>query len=169
MQAFNRFTEVLIPNESNPYTLFLEDFRNLQASLNGVMLAMDRPRQLIGEMSVLQKQVDKHILSLRRSDRWPLGLLDDTRAKIHQEAAENVAKSKEEYLTLSSELRYTQTVAAAELSSFHELHEKTAKRAVRDFARRMVVGERAKLESMKRAIRGISKVGYEKPPKPMGR
>jgi hypothetical protein len=131
------------------------------------MAAMDRPRQLINQMSVLQKQVDKHILSLRRSDRWPLGLLDDTRAKIHQEAAENVAKSKEEYMQLSSELRCTQTVAAAELSSFHDLHEKMAKRAIRDFAKRCVVGERAKLESMKRAIRGISKMGFEKPPKPM--
>lgn len=169
MRAFNRFSETLIPNESNPYTLFLEDFRNLQASLNGVMSAMDRPRQLINEMSVLQKQVDRHILSLRRSDRWPLGLLDDTRAKIHQEAAENVAKSKEEYLTLSSELRYTQTVAAAELSSFHDLHEKTAKRAVKEFARRMVVSERAKLENMKRAIRSISKLGFEKPPKLVGK
>ncbi|KAI5839849.1 hypothetical protein DFP73DRAFT_560496 [Morchella snyderi] len=167
LSAFNRFLETLVPNESNPYTLFIEDFRNLQASLNGVMAAMDRPRQLINQMSVLQKQVDKHILSLRRSDRWPLGLLDDTRAKIHQEAAENVAKSKEEYMQLSSELRCTQTVAAAELSSFHDLHEKIAKRAIRDFTKRCVVGERAKLESMKRAIRGISKMGFEKPPKPM--
>lgn len=167
LSAFNRFSEALIPNESNPYTLFIEEFRNLQASLNGVMSAMDRPRQLINQMSVMQKQVDKHILSLRRSDRWPLGLLDDTRAKIHQEAADNVAKSKEEYMQLSSELRYTQTVAAAELSSFHDLHAKMARRAIRDFAKRCVVGERAKLESMKRAIRGISKMGFEKPPKPV--
>ena len=120
------------------------------------MTALDRPRQLINQMSRLQKQVDKHINSLRRSDRWPLGLLDDTRAKIHQEAADNVAKSKEQYLTLSSELRYTQTVAAGELSSFHELHAKQARRAIRELAQRQLVTEKAKLEGMRRAIRTIS-------------
>ncbi|CAZ86141.1 unnamed protein product [Tuber melanosporum] len=159
LASFHKFSEILIPNESNPYISFLEDFRNLQSSLDGVMTALDRPRQVINQMSRLQKQVDKHINSLRRSDRWPLGLLDDTRAKIHQEAADNVAKSKEQYLTLSSELRYTQTVAAGELSSFHELHAKQARRAVRELAQRQLITERAKLEGMRRAIRTISARG----------
>jgi hypothetical protein len=163
LASFYKFSEVLVPNESNPHALFLEDFRNLQASLNGVMAALDRPRQIIEKMTILQKQVDKHILSLRRSDRWPLGFLDDTRAKIHQEAADNVAKSKEQYLVLSSELRYTQTVAAGELSSFHDLHEKQMKSALRDFARRQLVTERARLEGMRRAIREISKGGVPLP------
>jgi len=159
LASFHKFSEILIPSESNPYTLFLEDFRNLQSSLNGVMTALDRPRQLINQMSRLQKQVDKHINSLRRSDRWPLGLLDDTRAKIHQEAADNVAKSKEQYLTLSSELRYTQTVAAGELSSFHELHAKQARKAIRELAQRQLVTEKAKFEGMRRAVRTISMKG----------
>ncbi|PWW76069.1 hypothetical protein C7212DRAFT_295760 [Tuber magnatum] len=159
LTSFYKFSEILIPNESNPYTLFLEDFRNLQSSLNGVMAALDRPRQLINQMSHLQKQVDKHVNSLRRSDRWPLGLLDDTRAKIHQEAADNVAKSEEQYLTLSSELRYTHIVAAGELSSFHELHAKQARRAIRELAQRQLVTEREKLEGMRRAIRVISTKG----------
>lgn len=123
------------------------------------MTALDRPRQLINQMSHLQKQVDKHVNSLRRSDRWPLGLLDDTRAKIHQEAADNVAKSKDQYLTLSSELRYTHTVAAGELSSFHDLHAKQARRAIRELAQRQLVTEREKLEGMRRAIRVISAKG----------
>ncbi|CUS13939.1 unnamed protein product [Tuber aestivum] len=159
LASFHKFSEILIPNESNPYILFLEDFRNLQSSLNGVMTALDRPRQLINQMSRLQKQVDKHVNSLRRSDRWPLGLLDDTRAKIHQEAADNVAKSKDQYLALSSELRFTHTVAAGELSSFHELHAKQARRAIRELARRQLVTERERLEGMRRAIRVISAKG----------
>jgi hypothetical protein len=130
------------------------------------MAALDRPRQIINKMSILQKQVDKHIISLRRSDRWPLGFLDDTRAKIHQEAAENVAKSKEQYLALSSELRYTQALTAGELSSFHELHATQMKRALRGFAQRQLVAERAKLEGMRRAIRGISKKGVPPPSTP---
>lgn len=122
-------------------------------------MALDRPKQIISDMANLQKQIDRHMISLRRSDRWPLGLLDETRSRIHEEAAENVRKVKEEYHTKACELRWTQGIAAAELAGFHELREKMVKKAVRTLAQKSILAEKARLEAMKRAIRGIMPEG----------
>jgi hypothetical protein len=140
-------------SESHPYITFLEDFRNIQASITGVASALERPRQIISEMAVLQKQIDRHILSLRRSDRWPLGLLDDTRAKYHQEATQKAQATHRQRLGLASELRYTQGVAAQELAAFHEIHAKQARKAIRELARKQIVVEKERLEGMKRALK----------------
>jgi hypothetical protein len=155
LTALTKLTEVLTPSESHPYSIFLEDLRNIQASLSGVASALERPRQVINEMGTLQKQIDRHIVSLRRSDRWPLGLLDDTRAKYHQEAAAKAQAAHRNRLELASELRYTQSVAAQELAAFHEMHTKQARRAIRELARKQVVVENDRLEGMKRALKGI--------------
>lgn len=117
--------------------------------------ALERPRQIIIEIATLQKQIDRHILSLRRSDRWPLGLLDETRAKYHQEAAQKAQAAFQHRLELASELRYTQSVAAQELAAFHEMHTRQTRRAIRDLAKRQVVMEKDRLEGMKRALKSI--------------
>lgn len=155
LAALTKLAEVLSPSESHPYNIFLEDLRNIQASLAGVTNALDKPRQIINEMSMLQKQIDRHVVSLRRSDRWPLGLLDDTRAKYHQEASQKAQVAHRQRLELASELRYTQSVAAQELAAFHEMHTRQARRAIRGLARKQVVMEKDRLEGMKRALKGI--------------
>ncbi|KAF8475731.1 hypothetical protein BDZ91DRAFT_689392 [Kalaharituber pfeilii] len=155
INTLNRFVDALTPNDSHPHMRFVEDLRDIQASLTGVMTALDRPKQIISEMAALQKQIDRHVISLRRSDKWPLGLLDETRSRIHEEAAEKVRKAREEYLGKASELRWTQGVAAAELAAFHELRERMVKRAVRSLAQRSLLAEKTRLEAMRRAIRGV--------------
>jgi len=157
--ALNKFSDAVAPNESYPHTRFVEDLKDIQASLTGVLTALDRPKQIISDMANLQKQVDRHTISLRRSDRWPLGLLDETRSRIHEDAAEKVRKAKEEYHAKACELRWTQGVAAAELAGFHELREKMVKKAVRTLAQKSILVEKARLEAMKRAIRGIMPEG----------
>ncbi|KAI5808950.1 hypothetical protein DFH27DRAFT_246329 [Peziza echinospora] len=154
--ALNKFSEAITPNESHPHMRFVEDLKDIQSCLHGVLTALDRPKEIINEMTALQKRIDRHMISLRRSDRWPLGLLDDTRNRIHEEAAESLKKIKEEYLVKGSELRWTQGVAASELSGFHDLREKMVKRAVRTLAQKTLLAERARLESMRRAIRAIT-------------
>lgn len=92
---------------------------------------------------------------MRRSDRWPLGLLDDTRKSIQAEAQEKADKSKEELRTVGCELTYTQQTVASELASWQELHAKMGRRAIRSLAQRMVVKQRDVLANMKRAAREI--------------
>ena len=60
---------------------------------------------------------------------------------------------------MSCELRYTQQTIAGELAGWQELHVKMGRRAVRGLAERMVVREKARLEGMKRAIRGLDLEG----------
>jgi len=128
---------------------------SISSTIVAILFALARPQSLITLMSATTKAIDRHTSSLRRSDRWPLGLLDDTRHKYHLEAAERVDKSKEELRGLGSELRYTQQTVASELAGWQDLHEKMGRRAIRMLARRMVVREKDRLEGMKRAVRGL--------------
>ncbi len=99
--------------------------------------------------------LNKHNSSLRRSDRWPLGLLDETRKGIHAEAAAKAQKSKEELRQLGCELRYTQQTVAGELAGWQELHAKLGRRAIKQLAEKMVIIERDRLDCMKRAVREL--------------
>ncbi|KAK6356463.1 hypothetical protein TWF718_000822 [Orbilia javanica] len=150
-----KYTIAISPNDSNPIAHFLDDFRSINSSLQGMMTALERPRKIVGEINMLQREVEKHMISLRRSDRWPLGLMDETRAKIHQGAADNIRQTKSRQEALSRELRYSQSIAAVELASFHEMHGKFARNAVRRLARNQVLVEKERLEGLKRALRVV--------------
>jgi hypothetical protein len=134
---------------------FHSTMTSIHTTIQAMIHSLSRPSQIIDSIGLAQKSIDRHLSSLRRSDRWPLGLLDDTRNKIHKEAADKVRKSSEDLTTLGSELRYTQQVVAGELASWQELHEKMAKKAIRELVSGMVVREKARLEGMKRALRHL--------------
>ncbi|TGZ79736.1 hypothetical protein EX30DRAFT_320981 [Ascodesmis nigricans] len=151
--ALTAYTTTLTTPDSHPYALFSEDLRNILSSLTGVTHALDHPKTIISSINSIQKQIDRHMVSLRRSDRWPLGILDDTRAKLHNEALAKVEEKKKERTELACELRYTQSMAAQELAAFHEMHLRQVRTAVREMTKRMVVAERERLDGMKRALR----------------
>ena len=52
-------------------------------------------------------------------------------------------------------MTYTQQTVAGELAGWQELHAKLGRRAIRALAQKMVVREKDRLESMKRAVRGV--------------
>ncbi|KAI9874076.1 MAG: hypothetical protein M1830_010222 [Pleopsidium flavum] len=153
--AFTRYSRTLHPFESDPYKIFHSDMHAISTTVLAILSALARPHSLIASMSATSKAIDRHTSSLRRSDRWPLGLLDDTRNKIHLEAAEKVEKSQEELRVLGSELRYTQQTVAGELAGWQDLHGRMGRRAIRTLVQRMVVREKDRLEGMKRAVRGV--------------
>ncbi|KAF3935086.1 hypothetical protein ABW19_dt0200038 [Dactylella cylindrospora] len=157
IKALAKYATTIAPNDSNPLAHFLDDFRSINASLQGMMTALERPRKIISEMNQLQKEVERHMISLRRSDRWPLGLMDETRAKIHQGAADNIRQTKGRQEALSRELRYSQSVAAQELASFHEMHGKFVRAAVRKLAKNQVMVEKDRLEGLRRTLRLLRK------------
>ena len=127
----------------------------ISSSILAILSSLARPHSLINSLLNIQKAIDRHSSSLRRSDRWPLGLLDETRKGIHAEAQEKAEKSREELRTVGCELRYTQQTIAGELAGWQELHANSGKRAIRALAERMVVREKDRLEGMKRAVRGV--------------
>ncbi|KAI9848906.1 MAG: hypothetical protein M1838_000347 [Thelocarpon superellum] len=155
IRALARYAIALAPTESAPYALFYQDVQCIATTITAMLAALARPGTLISSMSSASKAIDRHMSSVRRSDRWPLGLMDETRNKLHQEAADRVRASQRDLLLLGSELRYTQQTVAAELAGWQDLHAKMARRALRTLAQRTVVAERARLESLRRAVRGV--------------
>ena len=153
--ALSRFTTCAQPVPSDPHKLFHQDILAISSTVLAILSSLARPHSLINSLVNIQKAVDRHDSSLRRSDRWPLGLLDETRKSIHADAQEKAEKSREELRTVGCELTYTQQTVAGELAGWQELHAKLGKRAIRALAERMVVREKDRLESMKRAVRGI--------------
>ena len=132
----------------------------ISSSVLAILSSLARPHSLINSLLNIQKAIERHDSSLRRSDRWPLGLLDETRKGIHAEAQEKAEKSREELRSVGCELRYTQQTIAGELAGWQELHAKMGKRAIRALAERMVVREKDRLEGMKRAVREV--IGLKK-------
>jgi hypothetical protein len=155
LRAVDRYTKTLTQSEASPLAGFYYSVHAIASTINAILIALNRPSTLINSMSATQKAVDRHSLSMRRSDRWPLGLLDDARSRMQRDAQEKMERATEELSGLGKELRYTQQVVAQELASWQENRVDMGRRALKEFARKMVVTERARLESMRRAIREL--------------
>lgn len=155
MNALSRFATCVQSIPSDPYRFFREDMTAISSTIVAILASLARPNALIGSLAITQKAIDRYDSSLRRSDRWPLGLLDETRKGIHAEAQEKAERSRVELTTTACELRYTQQTVAGELAGWQELHAQLGRRAIRALAERMVVREKDRLESMKRAVRGV--------------
>lgn len=155
IQSIQRLTRTLTPRDPSPPNLFHSDLQSISSTITALLHTLSRPAQIITSINQTSRLIERHLSSLRRSDRWPLGLLDDTRTKIHREAANKVEQSTQELATLRSQLRYTQQIVAGELAAWQEMHEKMGRRALRSFAQRMLVVERERLEGLRRAVRGV--------------
>jgi len=153
--AFTRYCLTTFPSESDPFKLFHQDWQTISSTIAAMLSALSRPMDLINQLQSTRKAIDRHKASLRRSDRWPLGLLDETRKGFHVEAQEKMEKAKEELRTIGCELSYTQQTVAGELAGWQDLHAKLAQRAVMKLAKGMVVREKDRLERMKMAMRGV--------------
>lgn len=163
LRAVDRYTKTLTQSEASPLAGFYYSIHAISSTINAILSALNRPSTLINSMSATQKAVDRHSLSMRRSDRWPLGLLDDARSRMQRDAQEKMERATEELSGLGKELRYTQQVVAQELASWQENRVDMGRRALKEFARKMVVTERARLESMRRAVRELG-IGTPKAP-----
>ncbi|KAF1841049.1 uncharacterized protein K460DRAFT_371048 [Cucurbitaria berberidis CBS 394.84] len=155
LNAFERYTKTLAQSEASPMASFYYSMNAISSTITAILTSLSRPSTIISSMSNTQKAIDRHNLSVRRSDRWPLGLLDDARSRVQRDAQEKMDKSKSELEDLGRELRYTQQAVAGELASWQENRVEMGRRTLKEFARRMVVIERARLESMRRAVREL--------------
>lgn len=156
LTAFARYSNSIRVQECDPYKFLHQDLQAISSTTLAILSSISRPYSLINSLFNVQKAIDRHTSSLRRSDRWPLGLLDETRKGIHAEAQERAEKSKEELRTTSCELRYTQQVVAGELAGWQDLHAKMGKRAIRSLAERMIIREKDRLAGMRRAMRNFT-------------
>jgi len=119
--------------------------------------SLEKPKHLIHTFNDLKRAILKKNNSWRRSEKWPLGLLDETRKRIADEAAEGVATMESELIKTGKELKYTQGVIAGELSAFQAEHAVRARMAIRKFIEGQVDAEKGRLRGMHRAL-GLIKV-----------
>ncbi|KAL8715229.1 MAG: hypothetical protein Q9220_001187 [cf. Caloplaca sp. 1 TL-2023] len=153
--ALARFAMTHVPSESDPYKFFHTDINAISSTNLAILSSLSRPHTLISQIVSTQSTLTKHVTSLRRSDHWPLGLLDETRKGIHRDAEARAEKCREELRYLRCELSYTQQTVAGELAEWQELHAKMGRRAARTLAEKMVVREKDRLDCMRRAMRGL--------------
>lgn len=126
--------------------------------------SLDKPRQLIQTFNDLKKAIAKKHSSWRRSEKWPLGLLDETRKRMADEAAETLATMELDLLKTGKELKYNQGIVAAELSAFQAEHAARARKAIRKFVEGQVEVEKGRLRGMKRALGLIKEKGQPSVP-----
>lgn len=154
VEAFETYVRSIVPTQSNAQATLHSTLLALQSTVQALLASLSRPPSLISQMRAAKREADRNFSSLNKS-RWPLGLLDDTRQRLYDEKEERARKSREEAANIAKELRYTQQTVAGELAGWQDLHDKLGCRAIREFARGMVVQERMKLEGMMRALRKI--------------
>ncbi|TDZ22146.1 UPF0507 protein [Colletotrichum orbiculare MAFF 240422] len=153
--ALESWVRTLTPMQSNAFGIFHSTFLASQSTIQGLLSALARPPAIISQISAARKAVERNYNSLNRSTRWPLGLLDDTRQRLNEEREEKARQSQEQVDDLGRELRYHQQVVAGELAGWQDLHEKMGRRAIKEFAKGMMIQERLRLDGMMRALRRL--------------
>ena len=151
--ALAAYVKALAPTESDPHKTFHSELLAVSSTVQAMMSSLSRPHALIASLQASQKQFERHRAATRRPDRWPLGLLEETRRQAVLDAQDKMLRAQEEVRIAGCELRYTQQTVAAELAGWQDLQGRMTRRAVHRLAKNLLVRERDRLESMKRALR----------------
>lgn len=159
LRAFETYVRALAPTQLNPQVVLHTSLLGVQSTVQGLLSALSRPTTLIGQINAAKREAERIYNSANRPSRWPLGILDDTRQRAQDEKEERARRSREEAGYLARELRYTQQTVAGELAGWQNHHDRMGKRVIREYVRGMVVQERAKLDSLMRALRNVRAAG----------
>ncbi|EMD00923.1 hypothetical protein BAUCODRAFT_29304 [Baudoinia panamericana UAMH 10762] len=157
--AFERYSKALVPTDASPWTALFYSLHSVVSSSTAIQVALNRPAYLIGSMTAAQRNIDRSLGSISRTNRWTpnIGLFDDAKKAVAVDAWDKAGKARGELENLGCELRYTQQTVASELAVWQDEHVKAGQATLRRFAKDMVVREKARLENLKRALRGIRK------------
>ena len=158
VSALSRYQAALVDNrESSAITQFHYVVETAISTASALVSALALPNALIVSLHAAYEIRIKHTAAAGRSQRWPsaLGLLDDTRARLMHENLEKADKARQETEILGVELNHTQETVAGELAGWQEGHALRLRNGLHTWAKGMVVRERARLESMRRAQSGI--------------
>ncbi|KAJ6445493.1 VPS9 domain-containingprotein [Purpureocillium lavendulum] len=153
--ALEAYVRAMAPAQAGPQGTLHTTLLAIQCTVQALLSSLGRPATLIGQIAAARREADRNESSAGRSSRWPLGLLDETRQRMQDGREQRAKKSRQEAEYLCRELRYTQQTVASELAGWQDMHEKMGRRAVREFARGMVIQERSRLDGMLRALRKV--------------
>ncbi|KAK9241356.1 hypothetical protein V1525DRAFT_7924 [Lipomyces kononenkoae] len=155
IDALTEFTNLYQVSDSHE-EVFVQELRASYANIKAVMESLIRPNKLIDALAAQTYQLSRFQTSLNRtSTRFPLGLLDDTRARYANDASVNIQVAENEITRLGAEIRYSQTMLASEIGGFNELHEQECMRTVKEYVTEKVKWERVRLKGMKSVLEKI--------------
>ncbi len=155
--AFERYAKTLRQAEAAPLLVLQHELFASAAALAAFQTVFARPDSLVASMRACRRAVERHSQVMRRPDRWPMGLLSESRHKMQREAAIRAQKARLELDSLGRELRYTHQTVAGELASWHTSRTADGRAALRDYAAKTLVIERARLDGMRRALEAVQK------------
>ncbi|KAG6029809.1 hypothetical protein E4U41_000270 [Claviceps citrina] len=160
--ALETYVRAMAPTQSSPQATLYNTLMATQSTIQALLSSLARPATLIGQVAGARREADRNDSAASRPLRWPLGLMDETRQRIQEDKERRARKYRQEADNLAKELRYTQQTVAAELAGWQDIHDRMGRRAIRDFAKGMVVLERMRLEGMMRALRKVQSEGAKK-------
>ncbi|KAI3331726.1 hypothetical protein HD806DRAFT_167942 [Xylariaceae sp. AK1471] len=163
ISAMETYIKTLAPPSTNPPHVLHTSILALQSTIQAMLTALSRPPQLISQITAARKAIERNYSSVSRSTRWPLGLLDETRQRINEEKEEKARRTQVEVDELAKELRYTQQTVASELAGWQDMHERMGRRAIKEYAKSMLILERERMQGIKRALRKL----HETTPRPV--
>ncbi|KAI2602375.1 VPS9 domain-containing protein [Hypoxylon sp. NC1633] len=158
ISAFEAYIRTIALPQSNPSQIFHNSFLSLQVTIQAMLTSLSRPPQLVAQIMSSRKAIERSYNSVSRSTRWPLGLLDETRQRLNEEKEEKARRAQTEVDIISKELRYTQQTVASELAGWEDMHERMGRRAIKDFAKGMLILERERLQGLRRAQRKLQEL-----------
>ncbi|KAF4585400.1 VPS9 domain protein [Ophiocordyceps camponoti-floridani] len=155
VDAFEFYVRAVAPAQSSAQAGLHTTLLAMQSTVQALLSSLSRPGLLIERYWAAWSEANRQASSGARSSRWPLGILDETRQRLLDGREQRVRRLRDEAEEAARELRYTQQTVAAELAGWQEMHESMGRRAMREYARAMVVQERMRLSGMMRALRRV--------------
>ena len=157
LTGFSTYLQTLMPSSCGPHLTLHFALMASQNTIQALITALSKTAAHAVQIVNARRAAERttHSLGRAAASRWPLGLLDDTRQRLYDEKEEKARKARGVVDGLGKELRYSQQVVAGELAGWQEMHVRMSRQVLREFARGMVVLERAKLQGTERALRNI--------------
>ncbi|GAB7361063.1 hypothetical protein MBLNU230_g1103t1 [Neophaeotheca triangularis] len=158
-RALDRYAKTLVPSDASPLTALYYALHSTHSTSTALQIALNRPAYLISTMQSTQSSLLATLQGLQRSNRWTPSLFEASKVQNREEAERKLARGREEVAALGRELRYTQQTVAGELAGWWEGRAGEGRRVVREFAKRSLVRERARLQELRRVLGEVRRVG----------
>lgn len=161
-RALDRYAKTLIPSDASPLAGLYYALHSTHSTSSALQIALNRPAYLIGSMQATHSSLLSTLQALQRGNRWTPslgGLFEDSKQSNRAEAEKKLAKGRAEVDGLGRELRYTQQTVAGELAGWWDGHAGEGRRALKDFVKKSLVRERARLQGLRRVLGEVRRAG----------
>lgn len=154
-----QYANIAAPSSVSPLTKFNYALTSQISITTAILTALNRPQALSRHLGALSRSLNRHTQALKRSNRWPMGLLDDTREKVHREAEERYEVARAEVDDLGREIRWNREVVAQEVSGWQDGRAGEGRRVLVVFAREVLMRERERLMRLENLVERLRGVG----------